>query len=1073
MMKREFTENEEVERKSLKRYVAKIGSEYEVSKICNDETREYAEAVLCGYTGIGKKVSNRMLQLYRIEHPQCSVQTEQTDRTHADKDLFVFFNTCIDKSQEELRQMLNMMRDLYSKCDKIYGQTRLVKDVHTRTNDANYIVRSIKGEEQFTNKLRKRFAQQALTELAEREEDETMKRRNREKMKLKDLECEFTEAKLSTDPFAVLKKYKFSFSEVDKASLLNGWWQYDSLTRAKAAVTFCWQDLYESHKCTACTRTQLWNTCKSKLSIPDHLFSEAIDLLIESGDFSKYAGAKEEMLTSKRLLQIESNIANFVKYQDDTCRDNQYEDSLKYTYATYEYDHSGNFTERQWNIFVDDAVNSCLGTTFQLTDEQRTCILMILQKRFSIVNAKGGTGKTNVVLKVVVYIMSKLGYMIMTVTPTHAAKKPICRCLNWTEKEVPTIQSLTFDYGHGSGLYRKYLKSIFTENEYAENTEGYERHETYESDDELHTKRRIFIAMDESSMYCSEEVGAFFGELFTYKKYCMTHTCMMGDTGQLIPVNAGVPFEDLANSELFPTGVLTINHRSETKDISEFCNLFRGDCTNEWTFSQTKASESCKYVLDAPGVSHMETKQNDINFQDISQKYKYILETLKSQGTTQNNIMTITATNEDCIRMSHTFRSIFDPESESERQDIVSRLKTPYTEKGYKEGKWGKFTKNDKVCFTENCRWYKNGDVTKVLDTTYKEHGKSVKQDCKVTLKVDEETTHLFWKIVHSKNTPGDTFWFSIKNIPKELTFIENEEDENHNIIASTWSITKRAEDLKPLSCITTHKSQGDQAKYVIFIVPYAYSRRDCRTYYTPCSRTQVHLYLIGPTSAFDSPYARIQNPLPITLLQSIFPSVKQFWRISELDITEEMYVKAVMKQYRKQIPQSLRRKIWERDCGKEIYGRCGCCKKSIRFDSPDWNLCHIEARAVNESIAFEEKNLTVGCKECNLKMQIRNLFAYKAELEKKGMVKKTNTQLAKKFYDFVSETNKTCLKSGDVDRMPSERTMIKQFQCQCIEKNVLTVDLHEIIKYFLELGKMKRYEKTYNNTTFSTLQCL
>jgi len=281
-------------------------------------------------------------------------------------------------------------------------------------------------------------------------------------------------------------------------------------------------------------------------AISDDLFQHALNILIESGEFQTYESVNGSIVTSKRLLELETNIANFVKYKDDECCDRDYEDLFQYEYDSYDYDEFGNFTESQLHVFIRDAERHCLDPKMDLTNEQRTCIVMILQERFSMVNAPGGTGKTNAVLKPVIHIMKKLGYSIMTVTPTHAAKKPICSSMNWNQKNVSTIASLTFDFGCGPKIC-EWLSSIKPKDshhsyddyndydDYDDYDGGFDEHydEHYDCKDNLKMRKtRIFVAMDESSMYGSEDLGCLFGELFAYRKYCMTRTCMMGDTGQ-------------------------------------------------------------------------------------------------------------------------------------------------------------------------------------------------------------------------------------------------------------------------------------------------------------------------------------------------------------------------------------------------------------------------------------------------------------------------------------------------------------------------------------------------------------
>ena len=105
--------------------------------------------------------------------------------------------------------------------------------------------------------------------------------------------------------------------------------------------------------------------------------------------------------------------------------------------------------------------------------------------------------------------------------------------------------------------------------------------------------------------------------------------------------------------------------------------------------------------------------------------------------------------------------------------------------------------------------------------------------------------------------------------------------------------------------------------------------------------------------------------------------------------------------------------------------------------------------------------------------MHVKNLFAYKRELEKKGLLIKTSTELATAFYEFVRQQNLQYLNTGD-DLMRSETTIVKEFQ-RC-NSNATMCDLHTIIQGFVELKKMKRYLKPniYNTRQpFYSLLCL
>ena len=639
----------------------------------------------------------------------------------------------------------------------------------------------------------------------------------------------------------------------------------------------------------------------------------------------------------------------------------------------------------------------------------------------------------------------KLNYNTIAITPTHSAKKPILKAMNWLH--VYTIASMNFEFGGKTGFERTFGLTSKILNDETDDAE--DEPEPYE-------KMKIGLLIDESSMYGSQDLGLFFGQLLKYKHKCIFHVCMMGDIGQLTPVSPGVPFEDLVNSRLFPCGELTISHRADSKSLSYFCNIFRGKYTN-WTFNEHQNSTENEYVLANETVSHICCER-----EDIENEYRCLLQKMKNEGWQSKNIMSITAQNCDHIfeiRLSHVKRKVFDPYAENKRQEKVNAIKNKQT--SYDKGEWGLLTIGDDVCFTQNTPWYKNGDETKVIDEKYEEFTSFIKHTCMVELKVDGNTHKLLQKIVKSKQEKTD-FWHNFENLPKDLKEIETFYIQgSEKITGGIWSISLPSKELKPLSLITAHKSQGDQRRIVIFIASYCALFRDCRDYYTPCSRAQQELYLIGPKRAFDNQYVKQRNPLPTTLLQTYCPNPIKFWKIDELDVTEKMYVEKIIKEKQKQIPRRFRNEVWEREFGEKFYGKCAVCNCKLHYEHSDWHLCHIVARAENESLAFDKTNMQIGCRTCNLKMHTRNLWEYKAELERKEALKCIETIEAKCIFDFL-QNNKISY---------SEKTLYYKINQK--EPSISKATFDKIVNAYVLLNKIRKESINLpDRHPYNTLKC-
>ena len=920
-------------------------SKEELIKICNSDP-QFAQKVLKKFRGVGRTAQDI------ISFLKASKDVERTT------DIFTF--SLVYANSGEYIEKVNTLKEITKKNTPLFEN-----DLYVISGDCSYLLNVTEPDgSRVLNKLRCKFTEYVIDKLLAR-----FARLNR-KETLPALKRAFTDDTIREDPFGVLTEYGLTkFVDIDSLALHNKWWEAISILRASSAIIFFWNQMSLKEKCTACSMNTLWTLISFQMvnSITFDIFNKAFDSLVKKKKFMTYQSG--EIVTSAKFFKLETDISSLACHFDDECTSKQHEGEYDLKeFGALEYDSKGNFTDNQLELIIERACSECFvdNPCVKPTVEQKRCVLTILKNRFSMLNAKGGTGKTDVVLRIVTHILSRLAYDCMiAVTPTHAAKKPI-RALHSNGLSVETIQCLTFYCGKGTGLYRNHLTKAYENGDYDENSE---------TDPHRKSKFRIFVVLDESSMYCSENVGTLFGELYARRDFVMAHVCMMGDTGQLTPISAGTPFEDLVNSGLFPVEVLTKSHRSDMESLSAFCDIYRGNQPN-WIFK--------KYVTDTPQVVHVESEDK---WEDVNVRYGKLLSELSDNGVNLTEIMTITPENLNCITLSHIARSIFNPEIEETRRKKVHDIESNRSYKDFNSGllgkRWGRFAQGDTVSFTKNCMWYKNGDTAAVVEETHNVlPNASVVQTCTVRITVDTTYNELLHRASKSLKTLGDTFWTTLKDLPNNLKYVEELKDDNNNIVGGVWQFDIEAQDLKPTSCITSHKSQGDQSRIVIFVLPRCLRMMDCRSHYTPCSRAKSELYLMGPTKAFDNAWVRQQTTLPTTLLQSIFPSTKECDN-SILTSTERFAMNSILKSYNKNIPQSIRRRVWERDCRQQINGKCGCCGKHVRFDDSDWNVCHVVARAVDETMAFDEENMRVGCRECNVKMHIQNFFEYKNKLMK------------------------------------------------------------------------------------------
>ena len=366
--------------KHLKRYIEQLGGEQETKKLCNKD-REFAFASLISYRGIGPKIAERILQEYR---------SDTNHHTTTNLNPFQYLRRYVSDAEN-----LELLDTLIKKCDKlqglkqnieIYNKEQFENDTEVVKQEIAYIFQIV-GEN--AEKMKKKYATYTLKLITCREAQENKNRKRQRENKptypQPQLRPEFVREELNKTPYEILKKCKLSFQQIDELSIANKWWEIEGFQRAASVIHESWIILtgenntnnddvpkkFKNKKCTACTPDQLLNVCAyfTTPSISKGVFISALEELIEKRYYIAYENSeKHRVITSKKFFDLETNIFDFVNYYDDYYEKHTTEELLEY---------------------IEDA-KKCLDSNITLTSEQISCILLILQNPFSIVNAIGG-----------------------------------------------------------------------------------------------------------------------------------------------------------------------------------------------------------------------------------------------------------------------------------------------------------------------------------------------------------------------------------------------------------------------------------------------------------------------------------------------------------------------------------------------------------------------------------------------------------------------------------------------------------------------------------------------------------
>lgn len=774
---------------------------------------------------------------------------------------------------------------------------------------------------------------------------------------------------LPDDPMCLQKHLKCPFRDVDNYALQLGWWTRDSDVRCRAAVMHHWTEIHEKDRCTAVARKNLWEKLVMWGKIDGRIddidaftrrvdnavafLEDADELVVFSGEF----GTDQQLITTPQWLQFARDIVEFVK-QDVPC-DRVYKSEYN---VDLTYDEAGNFTTHALNLLIDDAIKAA-NLEFLPSNEQLSCIHMIMQQRVSIITGEGGTGKTNVCAKIAHEIAKRLGCIIICLaTPTKAANEQLVHSLECDEDDVYTIDSLIYTAGGAilSGLERNVL------------TEGPTDDVEYFSDDDdndmddadfrpvavqpQQVRKRVFVFLDELSMVGTKKLAKLFRLFYRFSHSHDFRVVVIGDGSQLQPVNApGVPFIDLLDASESHVARLTKVYRAESDELVRLARRYR---CGDPDYSPPTDSLA-EHIQGAQSIVHMHDKDRE----RLTARIEDLVRQFKRNG---DNFKFITYANLDCENMNDIVRKVYRPANEEVRLMFLKQYASFPRRSEKRYSLWGHIAEGDRALIRGG-RWLHKNQCVHVESTSYEVRGTNVRQMCDIIVDVSKKQHKQFEKIVALKQKGKTTLWDD--PLPDRLEPVRNQE--------RRWMLSWLAKDLKPADCVTIHGAQGRQYDHVVYVRLQRVSD-DCQEIYTAVSRAKKMLYLVGPIANFEM--ASYKVAYPQTILRRLMPGPRTF---AELDNTlSRRMVEHVAKENsrvaRKTIPENVRIAVWESHFPGQSTGYCAVCKRKLDgLRRNGWHLCHIDSQRMCPEKALDPKNMIPGCAPCNLKMHVKNLYDF------------------------------------------------------------------------------------------------
>jgi hypothetical protein len=217
-----------------------------------------------------------------------------------------------------------------------------------------------------------------------------------------------TEEKMRTNPYKTLfnlyKGWKFKF--VDDTLVFYKWVHKTSLVRFQEALHYEFRQYVNDKNNTAISMTLLmFNTAMTLQESQTNLMIDGIEKLIQNGEFFICKKTTCDNKASEMYLTDEKH------YNQEAAIHNMFLRNVM-----------SNFNKVVRNTHIEDAIDQVNNEGINITpsEEQKNALDNILKHRFSMISACGGTGKTDVILRMGTKIFTNCG------CPNTFCKKTNC-----------------------------------------------------------------------------------------------------------------------------------------------------------------------------------------------------------------------------------------------------------------------------------------------------------------------------------------------------------------------------------------------------------------------------------------------------------------------------------------------------------------------------------------------------------------------------------------------------------------------------------------------------------------------
>jgi flagellar biosynthesis GTPase FlhF len=446
---------------------------------------------------------------------------------------------------------------------------------------------------------------------------------------------------IEDDP--MLLNDEMNIKDIDYYSLLNNWWNKDSIYRHDCWLEYLINDICRTDGNTYITKGDIdtWINSKSiEPKLNDNIIIKQLVRLCNDGILINYGN----YYILKKIYDMEEFIINSI----NELKSEKLQDLPNLTIDDFEPDDNGN----------------------KLTNEQINAINGIINKRISILTGPGGSGKTNKVVKNLCDYLEKTSeYISIFTAPTHAAKKQGQNCLK-NNKYIMFDVLASYTYSYNSSvegwtnrliklLISENIKYIFIDEMSMVNIEVFYEFLKiimyFKNTDE-------FIQYD----YSNTDDNGNYNKIIVEKDYDL-HIVLIGDKNQLEPIGIGDPFLRLLN--YIPTYELTKNFRSKP-EIKEFCNII---------LNKSKYGEFWSMTGNKNNIIKNNYKDIDFLFtKNWESELKILLNKLKEEGivpcdnieSIKNSFQCIAYKNDICKRVCPIIRKIFKNNNSEEIYEV-------------------------------------------------------------------------------------------------------------------------------------------------------------------------------------------------------------------------------------------------------------------------------------------------------------------------------------------------------------------------------------------------------------------